>query len=76
MFISQLFAMLYQRVYKSSFTHSVNYLFNCMQTNDAGAFLVSARIPGFTLYREQINAVAASHHQKTQSNNKHRQCPN
>lgn len=76
MFISQLFVILYQCVYKSSFTHSVNDLFNCMQTNDAGAFLVSSCIPGFTLYREQINTVTASNHHKTQNNNKHRLCPN
>lgn len=63
-FYSVSFIFLYQHGCVSSFTHSVNDLFNGVQANDARAFLVGPCIPGFTLYGRQTDSVTASHQHK------------
>ncbi len=60
MFICRPFIVYLNVCAASSFSHPVNDLFNGVQANDAGAFLVGSCIPGFTLYGREMDRVTAS----------------
>lgn len=55
----------FKYVWKCGFTYPIDDLFDCVQADDSGAFLVSSCVPGFALCtRQTIQLLYQNHAQE------------